>query len=38
MRCLAADLNTEIITSNQYEVFLSYFLKSPYNADLILQT
>jgi hypothetical protein len=32
-RLLATDLNTETITSNHYEVFLSFFLQSPWTAD-----
>jgi hypothetical protein len=28
-RCLVADLNTGTITSNHYEVFLSFLLQSP---------
>jgi hypothetical protein len=29
-RCLVADLNTGTITSNHYEVFLSFLLQSPW--------
>jgi hypothetical protein len=36
-RWLVADLNTGIITPNHYEVFLSFLLQSPWNADPILQ-
>jgi hypothetical protein len=37
-RLLATDLNTGIITSNHYEVFLSFLLQSPWNADPIFQS
>jgi hypothetical protein len=36
-RILAMDLNTGTISSNHYEVFLSFLLQSPWNADPILQ-
>jgi hypothetical protein len=36
-RCLVADLNRGTITSNHYEVFLSFLLQSPWNANPILQ-
>jgi hypothetical protein len=36
-RCLVADPNTGTITSKHYEVFLSFLLPSPLNADPILQ-
>jgi hypothetical protein len=34
-RCLVADLNIGIITANHYEVYLSFLLHSPWNADPI---
>jgi hypothetical protein len=37
-RLLVTDLNTETITSNHYEVFLSFLLQSPWNADPILDS
>jgi hypothetical protein len=36
-RRLVADLNTGNITSNHYEVFLSFLFQSPWNADPIVQ-
>jgi hypothetical protein len=37
-RLLSTDVNTETITSNHYEVFLSFLLRSPWNADQVLQS
>jgi hypothetical protein len=36
-RIVAADLNTETITPNHYEVFLSFTVQSPRNAYPVLQ-
>jgi hypothetical protein len=32
-RCLVADLNTETITLNHYEIFLPFLIQSPWTAD-----
>jgi hypothetical protein len=37
-RILATNLNTGTITSNQYEVFLSFLLQSPWTADSLNST
>jgi hypothetical protein len=37
-RILATDLNTGTITSNHFEVFLSFLLRSPWNADPVLHS
>jgi hypothetical protein len=37
-RCLVGDLNTRTVTSKQYDVFLSFLLRSPSTADPILQS
>jgi hypothetical protein len=37
-RILATDINTGTITSNHYEIFLSFLLQSPWTADSLNST